>query len=100
LTEGNENNEGLQPGRNIIFVSFVIFCLGSSVRSLLCFWFALIRDIRAIRGCCDLTLQRFSAAKAIFRVTSRRIFSSGPSFVGEVLRFAQDDTDEEIISNP
>ena len=30
LTEGNEDNEGLQLGENIIFVSFVIFCLESS----------------------------------------------------------------------
>jgi len=48
LTEGNEDKEGLQDGENIIFVSFrllakafrVIFCLESSVRFLLCFWFA------------------------------------------------------------
>jgi hypothetical protein len=46
-----QDNEGLQRGENIIFVSFVIFCLESSARSLLCFWFALIRDIRVIRGC-------------------------------------------------
>ena len=58
LTEGNEDNKGLQRGENIIFVSFrllakafgVIFYLESSVRSLLCFWFALIRYIRVMRG--------------------------------------------------
>ena len=51
LTEGNEDNEGLQLGENIIFVSFVIFCLESSPVS------ARIRDIRAIRGLSASTLQ-------------------------------------------
>ena len=45
LTEGNEDNEALELRENIIFVSFVIFCLESSPVS------ALIRDIRVNRGC-------------------------------------------------
>jgi hypothetical protein len=44
LTAGNEDNERLQLGENITFVSFVIFCLESSPVS------ALIRDIRVIHG--------------------------------------------------
>jgi hypothetical protein len=58
LTEGNEDNEELQRGENIIFVSFVIFCLESSVRFLPYFWFALSGQPvtpkpwrRWIRGC-------------------------------------------------
>jgi len=53
----------------MIFVSFrllakafgVIFCLESSVCSLLRFWLALIRDIRAIRGLSASTIQRGEA---------------------------------------
>ena len=52
LTEGNEDNEGLQLGENIIFVSFVIFCLESSPVSAL---------IRAIHGCFAVPIQRGEA---------------------------------------
>jgi hypothetical protein len=72
LTEGNEDNKGLQRGENIIFVSFVIFYLESSVRSLLCFWFALLRDIHVMRGFPDSLKSRCAA----IRYGSGSIFKS------------------------
>jgi hypothetical protein len=71
LTEGNEDNEELQPGENTIFVSFVIFCLESSVRFLPYFWFCPVRAARRSLGvggpwllglrCNALTIQRGEA---------------------------------------